>query len=55
MLSKFDKAWVALAVSFIAQTAMQFWGVEVSVEIQATVVSVITAALVFLVPNKPSA
>lgn len=55
MLSKFDKAWVALTVSYIAQTAMQFWGVGVSAEIQMGAVSVITTLLVFLVPNKPSA
>lgn len=52
MFTKFDKAYVAAAVSFISLTAMQFFGFELGQELQNGLVAVITAALVYLVPNK---
>lgn len=52
MLTKFDKAYVAAAVSFIALTLMNFTGIELDAQVQAGIVAVITAALVWLVPNK---
>lgn len=52
MLTKFDKAYAALLVSFISATAMQFFGVEIDPTLQAGIVAVITAALTWAVPNK---
>lgn len=52
MLTKFDKAYAALLVSFISATALQFFGFEIDATLQAGIVSVITAALTFLIPNK---
>ncbi len=52
MLTKFDKAYAALLVSFISATALQFFGFEIDATLQAGIVSVITAGLTFLIPNK---
>jgi hypothetical protein len=52
MFSKIDKAWVAAAVSFLSLTAMQFFGIEIDASVQNGIVAVVTAALVWLVPNK---
>ena len=50
-LSKFNKAWVAAAVSFVGLSAMTFFGVTISPTAQATIISAVTAILTFLVPN----
>jgi hypothetical protein len=52
MFSKFDKAWIAAAVSFASLTAMQFFGIEINEQVQAGIVSVVTAVMVYWVPNK---
>lgn len=52
MLTRFDKAYAALLVSFISATALQFFGFEIDATLQAGIVSVITAGLTFLIPNK---
>lgn len=52
MFSKWDKAFVAAAVSFGSLVALQFFGVEVPTETQAAIVAVVTGVLTFLVPNK---
>jgi hypothetical protein len=52
MFSKIDKAWVAAAVSFLSLTAMQFFGIAITDSVQSGIVAVITAAMVYLVPNK---
>jgi hypothetical protein len=52
MFSKFDKAYAAALVSFISLTAANFFGVEVSPEMQAALVGLISGAVTWLVPNK---
>lgn len=52
MISRFDKAWVAGLVSFGAMTAATFWGFQIDPTMQAAIVSVLTGAFTFLVPNK---
>lgn len=52
MFSKFDKAYTAVMVSFLASTAATFFGVEISPENQAALVALITGLMVWLVPNK---
>lgn len=52
MFTKVDKMWVAALVSFLSMTAMQFWGLEIGQEFQNGLVAVLTAAMVWLVPNK---
>ena len=52
MFTKFDKAYVALIVSFGAATVLQFTGLTIDPVVQSGIVAVITAALTWLVPNK---
>lgn len=52
MLTKIDKAWTAALVSFLSLTAMQFFGVEFSEQVQAGIVAVLSFALTWAVPNK---
>jgi membrane associated rhomboid family serine protease len=54
-MTKFNKAWVSALVSFLAMSAANFFGFEISVEVQAAVVGVITGILTWLVPNTPAA
>ncbi len=53
MFTKIDKAWTALAVSFLSATLMQFFGVQLDATLQAGIVAVVTAGLTWLIPNKP--
>lgn len=50
-LAKFNKAWVAAAVSFAAITAATFFGFDLSTATQAGIISAVTAVLTWLVPN----
>jgi hypothetical protein len=50
-LAKFNKAWVAAAVSFAALTAAAFFGLDISPTTQAAIVSGVTGVLTWLVPN----
>ena len=52
MFTKFDKALAAIIVPFFAGIASHFFGWEVSVETQATLIGALTALFVWLVPNK---
>lgn len=52
MFSRFDKAYVALIVSFGAATILQFTGITIDPMVQSGIVAVLTAALTWLVPNK---
>lgn len=52
MLSRFDKAYTAALVSFLSLTAANFFGIEVSPEVQAALVGLITGAMTYLIPNK---
>lgn len=55
MFTRFDKAYAALLVSFVSSTLLQFVGFEIDPALQTGIVSVITAALTFVVPNKKPA
>lgn len=50
-LAKFNKAWVAAAVSFAAITGAAFFGFNLSPTTQAGIISAVTAVLTWLVPN----
>ena len=53
MLTTVDKMWVAGVVSFISQYIIaHFFNVTISADVQAAVVSLITMAMTYLVPNK---
>jgi hypothetical protein len=52
MFTRFDKAYVALLVSFGAATVLQFTGFTIDPMVQSGIVAVLTAALTWLVPNK---
>lgn len=52
MLTKIDKAYVSALVSFISLNAMTFFGFEISIAMQAGIVSLITGVLTWAVPNK---
>jgi hypothetical protein len=53
MLTKFDKAYTALLVSFISATVLQFTGIAIDPVVQSGIIAVLTAGLTWLVPNKP--
>lgn len=55
MFTKIDKAWIAALVSFGSLTALQFFGIEVSDTVQNGIVGIITAVMVWAVPNKAAA
>jgi hypothetical protein len=52
MFTKIDKAWTAGLVAFISLSAMTFFGVELSDQVQAGLVSLLSFGLTWLVPNK---
>ncbi len=52
MFSKFDKAFAALLVSGLVPIITHLTGWNISVEIQAIAVTVLTTFFVWLVPNK---
>lgn len=52
MLTKFDKAYAALLVSFVSATVLHFTGINIDPVVQSGIVAVLTAALTWLVPNK---
>lgn len=52
MFSKIDKAWTAGLVSFISLSAMTFFGVELSDQVQNGLVALLAFAMTWLVPNK---
>jgi len=53
MWTSFDKAWVAGAVAFVTQYFVTPWlGLAFSPELQAAVVTVLTAAAAWAMPNK---
>ncbi len=52
MISKIDKTWVAALVSFASLTVMQFFNIQIDATVQNGIIAVVTAALVWLVPNK---
>lgn len=54
MFTTIDKAWVTALVSFISLTSLQFFGVEISAVMQASIVSVVMGLITWAVPNKPS-
>ena len=54
MFTKFDKALAALLVSSIVPLVTYFTGWEISVEIQAVLVTALTTLFVWLTPNKPA-
>lgn len=58
MISHFDKAWVSGVVAFVCQyVVLHFFNIAVSADTQGIIVTVvcglITAAVTYLVPNKP--
>lgn len=54
MLTKFDKAYVAALISFLALNLQHWAGVELTVELQAALVAVVTGLFTWWVPNKTS-
>jgi len=53
MLTTFDKAWVAGVVSFVCQYVLSsVFHIDIDPTVQAGLVSVISAVLVYIVPNK---
>ena len=54
MFTKFDKAFAALLVSSIVPIVTHLTGWEISVEMQAVAVTILTTLFVWLVPNKPA-
>jgi hypothetical protein len=52
MFSRIDKTWVAAAVSFLSLSALQFFNIQIDATVQNGIIAVVTAALVWLVPNK---
>lgn len=52
MLTKFDKAFAALIVSGLVPIITHLTGWNISVEMQAIAVTVLTTLFVWLVPNK---
>ena len=54
MLAKINKAWVSALVAFISMTVANFFGFELSAEVQAAIIAVIIGFFTWLVPNKPA-
>ena len=52
MFTKFDKALAALIVSAAVPLIVHFTGWEVSLEVQAVAVTILTPFFVWLAPNK---
>lgn len=50
-LAKFNKAWVAAAVTFAGLTLATFFGIDLSAATQTAIVSAVTGILTWLVPN----
>ena len=53
MLTKFDKAFAALLVSSLVPILNHLFGWNITPEMQAIAVTVLTTLFVWLVPNKP--
>ena len=54
MISRFDKALAAMIVSGLVPILTHFFGFDISPELQAVAVTVLTGFFVWLVPNKPA-
>ena len=52
MFSKMDKMWAAGLVTFLAQQAQIFFGIDIDPQIQAVIVTVLVGFIVWLTPNK---
>lgn len=58
MFSTIDKAWIAGVVAFVCQyIVLKFFGVEVTEDLQAIIVTaiaaILTAVATWAMPNKP--
>ena len=52
MFTKFDKAWVAALVTFLAITAKSWFGFEIDENLQLAIVGLLVGVVTYMTPNK---